>query len=383
MFNHHHFLQHQAFFAEDQQSVPLIPLIPLIPFIPFFPDDQQVVEEEQARQPAAAVAAIEAMPDVSVTASDLERECNECVICLEKMAVGDAALRIPCGHLFHKECLRTWLASSNQCPVCRYELPTEDPAYDIGRHERMMARRPRLRLEDLAMKSVRELRYLAQSLHVGIVGCLEKRDLVNALVQSGAVEIIPGSQETESTAMHEEGIQSLRCTPSEDGRTGEDPDTEQLSASPHHVAPAASFESMDIEVGDQVASGDDDSMQVDLTGAGILSVASSSQHDGTEEVSTPSCDSANRHISRCNAAFLTTRSVRELIFLANHMGVSVDSCVDKQDLVDTIARACPTSIAAVIREIARNSASFVPALTAPAVEANLPLNIEYATHAHF
>ncbi|KAJ1540648.1 hypothetical protein HK405_011180, partial [Cladochytrium tenue] len=31
------------------------------------------------------------------------------------------ALAMPCAHIFHAQCLKTWLKISNTCPVCRYE----------------------------------------------------------------------------------------------------------------------------------------------------------------------------------------------------------------------------------------------------------------------
>jgi hypothetical protein len=57
----------------------------------------------------------------------------DCPVCLNPMvassiwsSVGlskaDAAVTLPCGHNFHSECLRTWLAQKPTCPVCRYDL---------------------------------------------------------------------------------------------------------------------------------------------------------------------------------------------------------------------------------------------------------------------
>ncbi|KAJ1453981.1 hypothetical protein M885DRAFT_522438 [Pelagophyceae sp. CCMP2097] len=47
---------------------------------------------------------------------------SECAICLSTVEHTDA--RMPCGHLFHRECLGTWLRRNPVCPVCRFDLRT-------------------------------------------------------------------------------------------------------------------------------------------------------------------------------------------------------------------------------------------------------------------
>merc|ERR1719253_85509 len=157
----------------------------------FFEAAFQPTEEQEPRQPATAGAFLRNMPVVKVTDHDIQGDNDECTICFDKLSVGDAALRVPCGHLFHEDCARKWLETSNQCPVCRYELPTDDAAFENGRHARMMHRKPRLRVKDLSVKSIKELRHLADHLGVCVQGCLEKPDLVDAIVDSGCVDIIP------------------------------------------------------------------------------------------------------------------------------------------------------------------------------------------------
>ena len=43
---------------------------------------------------------------------------------------------MPCHHVYHESCLFQWLDQSNKCPLCRYELETDNEDYNRGVHER-------------------------------------------------------------------------------------------------------------------------------------------------------------------------------------------------------------------------------------------------------
>ena len=44
---------------------------------------------------------------------------DDCAICREPL---ESAKKLPCGHLFHLLCLRSWLAHHSSCPTCRRPL---------------------------------------------------------------------------------------------------------------------------------------------------------------------------------------------------------------------------------------------------------------------
>ncbi|KAI4340166.1 hypothetical protein MLD38_025029 [Melastoma candidum] len=68
-----------------------------------------------------------------VCAEDEDRICS---ICKDGLAVGEEATKMPCDHVYHSDCIFTWLQIRNMCPVCRHELPTED---DNRHRERTVA----------------------------------------------------------------------------------------------------------------------------------------------------------------------------------------------------------------------------------------------------
>ena len=47
---------------------------------------------------------------------------NKCVICLSEFEIGDQVSALPCAHVFHTECIASWLRKHCQCPVCKFNI---------------------------------------------------------------------------------------------------------------------------------------------------------------------------------------------------------------------------------------------------------------------
>ena len=51
------------------------------------------------------------------------KEAPTCTICVEHIKLKTKGMFMPCGHIYHPDCLKPWLETNNSCPICRFELP--------------------------------------------------------------------------------------------------------------------------------------------------------------------------------------------------------------------------------------------------------------------
>ena len=58
---------------------------------------------------------------------------------------GDDTILLPCGHMFHDNCVTKWLKIHNTCPLCRFELPTDNADYERLRNQRNQQREENIR----------------------------------------------------------------------------------------------------------------------------------------------------------------------------------------------------------------------------------------------
>ncbi|XP_066146579.1 E3 ubiquitin-protein ligase RNF181-like [Euwallacea fornicatus] len=94
--------------------------------------------------PAASKAAVEALENHIIRETGVQ-----CPVCLKEYEEGEAAKKLPCKHSFHPECILPWLGKTNSCPLCRYELPTDDEDYEEERKEKERAKEREADIENL------------------------------------------------------------------------------------------------------------------------------------------------------------------------------------------------------------------------------------------
>ncbi|KAJ4721221.1 E3 ubiquitin-protein ligase RING1-like [Melia azedarach] len=71
--------------------------------------------------PPAHKEVVRAMPMVTI---DKNLQCS---VCLEDFEMGSEAKEMPCKHKFHNQCILRWLELHSSCPVCRFQLPSDNP----------------------------------------------------------------------------------------------------------------------------------------------------------------------------------------------------------------------------------------------------------------
>ncbi|KAI2800640.1 E3 ubiquitin-protein ligase synoviolin [Blomia tropicalis] len=58
----------------------------------------------------------------NATAQDIENSDNVCIICRENMVGNGSCKKLPCNHIFHVTCLRSWFQRQQTCPTCRMDV---------------------------------------------------------------------------------------------------------------------------------------------------------------------------------------------------------------------------------------------------------------------
>ncbi|XP_059644271.1 uncharacterized protein LOC132286034 [Cornus florida] len=96
---------------------------------------EQLAETDSSRRgaPPASVSFVNSLPRVIINEEHDKQNGLACAICKEFLSIGTVVNRLPCFHLYHPSCILPWLSARNSCPLCRYELPTDDRDYEEGK----------------------------------------------------------------------------------------------------------------------------------------------------------------------------------------------------------------------------------------------------------
>ncbi|KAK3225384.1 hypothetical protein Dsin_005246 [Dipteronia sinensis] len=97
---------------------------------------QQLAENDPNRYgtPPASKSAVEGLPNIKITEQMMSSDSSQCAVCKDSFELNEEARQMPCKHIYHSDCILPWLEMHNSCPVCRYELPTDDAEYEQRRN---------------------------------------------------------------------------------------------------------------------------------------------------------------------------------------------------------------------------------------------------------
>ncbi|CAJ1965432.1 unnamed protein product [Sphenostylis stenocarpa] len=85
---------------------------------------EQHITNDRLGPPPASRSSIDAMPTIKITNEHLQSD-SHCAVCMERFELSSEARKMPCGHIYHSDCIVPWLVQHNSCPVCRVELPPQ------------------------------------------------------------------------------------------------------------------------------------------------------------------------------------------------------------------------------------------------------------------
>lgn len=82
--------------------------------------------------PPVSIKEIEKLNKYVITQETLDKFGIEkvCPVCKEEFVLGAKGVTLDCQHYFHQECILLWFNEHNSCPICRFELPTDDKDYE-------------------------------------------------------------------------------------------------------------------------------------------------------------------------------------------------------------------------------------------------------------
>lgn len=300
----------------------------------------QQQQNNSNKPPPAKASVIASLPVVTITADDLLEEANkECAVCLDDQLLGKRACKLPCGHLFHKPCVASWLEKHCTCPVCRFELETDDATYEAQRQQRMKSRKLRMRLDELQSKRVSELKELCRSFNISTADCLDKKEIVDKLCKSGKIVITAGVpvMEMSGSEFSSQSVAQLKHLLlsfgiSTEGALEKEELRQRLLSSERIILVESNVESTVLEedtIPITMPSSSTNSTTSPVSELPTLPPAQFSQYTQRKE-------EVKSSVSSISESTIRNMGLGELRELCARFGVNISDCVDKWDVVDRI-----------------------------------------------
>jgi len=91
--------------------------------------NQLFMQHQNQGPPPASEDAVAKLPRIKISDEQIEKKMD-CSVCMCEFELDEEAVKLPCDHTFHSDCILPWFKMNNSCPVCRHELPTDNKEYE-------------------------------------------------------------------------------------------------------------------------------------------------------------------------------------------------------------------------------------------------------------
>jgi len=91
--------------------------------------NQLFMQHQNQGPPPASSDAVDKLPRIKISQERIDAKAD-CSVCQSEFELGEEAVNLPCDHSFHSDCILPWFKMNNSCPVCRFELPTDNQDYE-------------------------------------------------------------------------------------------------------------------------------------------------------------------------------------------------------------------------------------------------------------
>jgi E3 ubiquitin-protein ligase RNF115/126 len=91
--------------------------------------NQLFMQHQNQGPPPASEDAVSKLTRIKISNEQIDLKMD-CSVCQCEFEMDEEAVKLPCDHTFHSDCILPWFKMNNSCPVCRHELPTDNKEYE-------------------------------------------------------------------------------------------------------------------------------------------------------------------------------------------------------------------------------------------------------------